>query len=541
MRNFPIGQRTVFRGGPVLTADPDRPRAHAVAVEAGSVVALDDEAVDGARAGDDVVDLAGRCLVPGFGDGHIHPLWGGAELADAPVQGSTTVDELVDRLRRWAGDHPELPWITGGGYDPTLVPDGNGDAEILDAAVPDRPVLLWATDHHTAWVNSAALAAAGIDADTPDPALGTIVRRGDGRPLGALLEAAAERVAELIPPKTMAQRAEGLRLALRHMAAVGITWGQEAALEPDDVAAYRAVADAGDLTSRINVALRADPRSWNGQRDDFAAARRQANPEAGLTVNTVKFFADGIIEAGTGALLEPYDDAPDSCGLPNWSPDELDEAVAAFDGDGFQIHIHAIGDGAIRAALDAVEHAIERNGVRDRRPVIAHTQLVHPDDLARFAALGVIANFEPLWAQLDPIQVDLTEPRLGPERTTWQYPIAGLARLGTKVSFGSDWPVSSMNPLEGMAIAVTRRTAAGDPPEGWLPDQRISVEAALAGYTSGVAYQAFADAEAGMIAPGRRADLCLLAADPTSMPAQELAGVPVVGTWLAGREVFRGG
>jgi predicted amidohydrolase YtcJ len=530
--------RTVFRGGPVLTADPAHPRAWAVAVEDGRIEGLDDEAVDGARPDDHVVDLAGRCLVPGFGDGHIHPLWGGAELADAPVQGSGSVDEIVERLRTRAHDHPDLPGITGGGYDPALRPDGNGDAEVLDRAVPDRPVLLWATDHHTAWVNSAALEAAGIDATTPDPPLGTIVRRGDGRPLGSLLEGAAEVVARLIPPKTVRERADGLRLALAEMAAAGITWAQEAALEPEDVAVYREVAESGDLTTRVNVALRSDPERWRAQRDEFAEARRLQVPEHGLTVGTVKFFADGVIEAGTGALLEPYDDAPHSCGLPNWSAEELDEAVAAFDADGFQIHIHAIGDAGIRLALDAIERAAARNGARDRRAVIAHTQLVHPDEVPRFVALGVVANFEPLWAQLDPVMTELTEPRIGKERSSWQYPIGRLARLGTAISFGSDWPVSSMKPLEGMRIAVTRQTPAGDPPEGWLPDQRISIDQALAGYTSGVAHQAFAEREAGIITPGRRGDLCLLGGDITVIPGGDLADVPVQGTWLAGREIY---
>jgi predicted amidohydrolase YtcJ len=524
----------------VLTADGARPRAWAVAVEGGRIVGLDDDAVDGGRPAE-IVDLAGRCLVPGFGDGHIHPLWGGAELADAPIQGCTSVEELLDRLHGWTAAHPELPWITGGGYDPALLPDGNGDAEVLDRAVPDRPVLLWATDHHTAWVNSAALTAAGIESSTPDPPLGTIVRRGDGRPLGSLLEGAAELVTPLIPPKTLAERAAGIRLALERMAAAGITWAQEAALEPEDVAVYREVADAGELTCRVNIALRADPATWRGQRDQFAEARRRHAPEHGLTVATVKFFADGVIEAGTGALLEPYDDAPHSCGLPNWAPEDLNEAVAAFDADGYQVHIHAIGDGAVRRALDAVEHAIARNGARDRRPVIAHTQLVHPDDVPRFAALGVIANFEPLWAQLDPVMTELTEPRIGKERSSWQYPIGRLARLGTAISFGSDWPVSSMNPLEGMRVAVTRQTPSGDPPGGWLPEQRIAIDEAVAGYTTGVAYQAFTEGEAGMIARGRRADLCLLGADLTAIDGGDVADVPVHGTWLGGREVFRDG
>lgn len=537
-------------GAAVLSGDAAGPVADAIALADGRVAALGAEAASLAGDGAEIVDLTGRCVVPGFHDGHLHPLWGGIDLAAAPVQGATTLDELLERVRGYAAANPDLPWITGGGYPPHLLPDGNGDAAVLDSAVGGRPALLFASDYHTAWANTAALAAAGIDASTPDPPRGTIVRRGDGTPMGSLLESAADLVADLLPPKTAEERRSGLRAALGKMAAAGITWGQEAALEPEDVAVYLAVAAEGALTSRINIALRADPASWQSQRSAFrtaretaerAAAEREAGgDQAGMvTVRTVKFFADGIIEAGTAALLEPYDDAPHSCGLPNWAPAELAEAVAAFDADGFQIHIHAIGDGGIRAALDAIEHAIARNGRRDRRPVIAHTQLVDPADVPRFAQLGVIANFEPLWAQLDPIMVELTEPRLGKERSALQYPIGGLRRTGAPLSFGSDWPVSSMNPLEGLAVAITRQTREAVPPEGWLPEHRLTLAEALAAYTKGGAHQAFAEQDAGVLTVGSRADLCVLGVDLQAVAALDIADAPVERTFLGGVEVFR--
>jgi hypothetical protein len=244
----------------------------------------------------------------------------------------------------------------------------------------------------------------------------------------------------------------------------------------------------------------------------------------------VKFFADGVIEQGTGFLLDPYEDEPHSCGLPNWTPAALTEAVAAFAADGYQIHIPAIGDGGVRMGLDAIEAA----GVAasTRRPVIAHTQLVDPADRARFAALGVIANFEPLWAQLEPGMTELTIPRLGPRRTALQYPIGSLARLGTRLSFGSDWPVSSANPLEGLAVAVTRQNPAGEPVGGWLPEERVPMLAALAAYTAGSAHQAFDD-DRGTIAVGQVADLTLLDADITALAGRELPDVAVRGLWLA--------
>jgi predicted amidohydrolase YtcJ len=529
----------VFLGGPVLTCDPRRPQTDAVAVDAGRVVALGEEARAWARRTDQVIDLAGRCLLPGFRDGHAHPLGGGEVLIGPPVRGAANLEELLARLSGWAREHPELPVVAGAGYDPTLAPGGRFDATWLDRVVPDRPVVLWSTDHHAVWINSAALAAAGVDAATPDPPRGRVLRRGDGGPLGTLLEAATDLVAPLVPPLDAGQEAEALGRALGELAACGIVWVQDAMVGPPELARYLDAAARGELTCRIGAALTADPDSWRDRRDTFRQLRATAASSGGLvTANTVKLFADGVIEAGTAALRAPYLDAPGSHGIPNWPPEELAEAVAAFDADGFQVHLHAIGDAAVRAALDAVEHAVAVNGPRDRRPVIAHTQLVHPNDLPRFAPLGVVANFEPLWAQLDPLMVDLTIPRLGPERAARQYPIGTLARLGARISFGSDWPVSSLIPMKGLAVAVTRQASAGYPPGSWLPEERLPFEAALAAYTSGGVWQAFEEDSAGTVTVGKRADLALLDADVPTLDGGELAGVPVTGTWLAGVQVF---
>jgi predicted amidohydrolase YtcJ len=538
----------VFRGGPVLTCDPRRPRTDAVAVEDGRIVALGDEAQARARRADQLVDLAGRCLVPGFRDGHVHPLGGGQVLLGPPVRGVADLDELLERLGAWAREHPELPVVEAAGYDPTFTPDGRFDAAWLDRAVPDRPALVWSTDHHAIWANSAALAAAGIGAATPDPPMGRVLRRGDGSPLGTLQEAAVDLVTPLLPPPDPGRQRDELRRALAELAAAGIVWVQDALVEPPDLARYLDAAARGELTCRVAAALAAVPGGWRERRRAFGELRAAAEAAAAgarpgdamVRANTVKFFADGVIEAGTAALLEPYLDAPGSRGIPNWPREELAEAVAAFDADGFGVHLHAIGDAGVRAALDAIEHATAVNGPRDRRPVIAHTQLVHPDDLPRFARHGVVANFEPLWAQLDPLMLDLTIPRLGPERAARQYPIGTLARSGARLSFGSDWPVSSVVPMEGLAVAVTRQTRDGRPPGGWLPAERLGLDAALAAYTSGGAWQAFEEHTAGTITVGKRADLALLGADPPALAALDLAAVPVEGTWLAGVQVFGG-
>jgi predicted amidohydrolase YtcJ len=454
------------------------------------------------------------------------------------VRDCTSVPEVVDVVRRYADEHPDENWVVGGPYDPSLAPGGLFDARWLDEAVRDRPVVLQSADHHCVWANSEALRRAGIDANSPDPPASTIARHPDGSPLGTLVEwTAMDLVLRHAPVPTTDDKRRALRRSTALLAEAGITWVQEAALHPDDVGTYLDSAHAGDLAVRVNIALRAEPGEWPDQRAAFAAARAQAGSGAAadmVSARTVKFFADGVVEAGTAAMLEPYDDAPHSCGLPVWTPAELAEAVAAFDADGFQVHIHAIGDAGVRAALDAVEFATNRNGLRDRRPVVAHTQVVHPDDLPRFADLAVIANFEPLWAQLDPLQTSLTLPRIGPVRGGWQYPMATLLASGAVLSMGSDWPVSSHRPLEGLAVAVTRQTPTGAPAGGWLPTQRLPLAAALSAYTLGVAFQAFEDHRWGTVVPGKRADLVWLNADPYDVDPAGLGDLEVRGTWSGG-------
>lgn len=528
---------TTFRNGTVLRAGGVESRA--LAVRDGRIVAFDEDAL---ALGGRQVDLMGGLLMPAFRDGHVHPLWGGVDLGRLPLDHCRDVGEVVEAVARYAAAHPELTWILGGPYRADVPPGGRGEAAWLDAAVPDRPVVLSANDYHTMWVSSRALELAGIDADTPDPALGVIVRHADGTPTGTLIEHGAMSLVErVVPQPSDSDMQAGLDRGFAHLASLGIAWVQEAAASPSDGAVYLAAARAGRLPIRANIAWRAEPHSWSRRLPTFDELRREIHGEPAcqgrLTARTMKFFADGVIEQGTGYVVEPYDDEPHSCGLPNWTPEELETAVVAADALGFQIHVHAIGDGGIRMALDAVDAAQRANGPRDRRPVVAHTQLVHPDDRHRFAQLGVIANFEPLWAQLDEVMLDLTIPRLGPLRSALQYPIGSLARSGARVSFGSDWPVTDADPLAGLAVAVTRQTPAGRPDGGWLPEERVPILDAIAAYTAGVAHQARDEEERGLLEQGARADLVVVDADITGMPGGEVAGASVRQLWVDGDEV----
>ena len=513
-----------------------------VAVHDGRIVAVGDEARSWRSTFDQVVELDRRLLLPAFRDGHAHPLHAGTNRLELDFTGITTLDGTLGALRQWRHDHPDQRWIVGRCYDPSILPDAFGRAEWLDSICDDRPVTLYPTDNHALWANTAAMAAAGITPDTPEPALGEIVRDADGTPIGMFLEFGAMGLFHgHVPEIDRPMQDRGLVEAMRALSAEGIVWAQDASVTVDELDVYLDGARAGLSTCRINTAFRADPQRWNEQGEGFLDGRRRAATDPAtsplVSADTIKFFADGVIEAGTGFLLEPYEDAPHSCGLPNWSAAGLAEAVRRFDADGFQIHIHAIGDAGVRMALDAIEHATRENGARDRRPVIAHTQLVHPDDRPRFAGLGVIANFEPLWAQHDDSMLELTFPRLGPERSALQYPIGTLLRSGAPVSFGSDWPVSSHRPLDGLATAVTRLNATGEPAGGWLPEERVPIAQAIRAYTAGTAYQAFDD-DAGTIAVGSRADLVVLDRDITAIAGEEIPDARVDQTWLAGELVF---
>ncbi len=529
------GRATVFRGGTVWCG-AGLPDARALAVRDGRVVAVGEEAERWAGPHDEV-DLAGGFLGPAFGDGHVHPHSGGIARQGPAITGLTSVAAVVAEVGRWARENPGAAWVVGNRYDPTLAPDGAFDARWLDAAVPDRPVVLHASDHHTVWCNSEALRRGGVDATTTDPEVGWVVRREDGSPMGTLREwDACDLVLRHAPEPSPEDRVRALRDATADLAAAGITWAQDAWVDADLVPVYLRALAEGALACRVDLAQRADPATWREQVASFAAVRAQVEALGSerLSARTVKVFVDGVVEGGTATLLAPYDDvdpaSPQALGMPVWRPDELAAAVRAFDGAGFRLHLHVIGDAAVRLGLDVLEALPPA----DRRAVLAHVQLVDPEDLPRFAATGTIANLEPLWAAWDAVQTELTAPRLGPVRTQRQYPMASLLASGARMTFGSDWPVSSHVPLEGIQVAVTRVPVEDPAAEAFVPSERIGVEQALHAYTVAVAHQAGAEAERGTLVPGAVADLVHLSADPRALEPARIATARVLGTWLAG-------
>ncbi len=528
---------TVWRNGSVWISAGQS--THALAARDGVIVAHGDDALALIDQAHDVIDLDGKTLGPGFGDGHAHPVFGGIETLFAPVRGHDTLEHLLAAVKKWADENPDAEWVRGEGYDPSLAPRGEFDAKWLDDIVPDRPVVLRGMDYHTAWVNTAALERAGITGSTPQPIDGDIAMRPDGTPMGTLREWGAwGMVYDLLPPLSKEQQIIAVQAASAAFASCGVTWAQDAWVSPETLDAWLAGAHAGVLTFRANLAWLAEPEGkWRDAFPTFSEFKACVDREAPelLTGGTIKFFADGVLEGGTAAVLEPYCDCPTSHGIPNWRREELIEAVAECVALGFQPHIHAIGDAGVRNALDAFENAIAIHGTANN-PIMAHCQLVDEQDMDRYRELGVIANFEPLWAQLEAEQTVLTIPRLGQERADRQYPIATLLRSGAKVSFGSDWPVTSPVPMQGIGIAVTRTTDHGVGP--WVPSECLTLDEALTAYTYGVAVQAGETQAWGDLAIGKRADVVLFDTDIHSVTPFDLRKVGVLGTWLGGKRVF---
>ncbi|MDY0814077.1 amidohydrolase [Kitasatospora purpeofusca] len=535
----------VFTRGPVHTGDAARTRATGLAVTGGRITAVGhDEVRDLIGPDTEVVDLTGKLLLPGFQDAHIHAVFGGTELAVCDLTGTVGVADYLERIRAYADANPDQEWITGSGWSMESFEGGLPTRQLLDSAVPDRPVYLTNRDHHGAWANTRALELAGVDRDTPDPADGRIEREADGTPSGVLQEGATGLVARLVPPITAADRLEGLLRAQRLLHSLGITGWQDALLgefngQPDPSDAYLAAARSGALTARVNGAL-----WWERERGAEQIAelveRRAASAHGRFRAGSVKIMQDGIAENFTAAMTSPYLDgcgcATANSGLSFVDPLALREYVTELDALDFQVHFHALGDRAVREALDAVEAARAANGRRDNRHHLAHLQVVHPDDLPRFARLGAIANIQPLWAAHEPQMDELTIPFLGPERASWQYPFGALLRAGATLAAGSDWPVSSPDPLAGLHVAVNRREPETEDDRVFLPEQRLDLASAIAAYTAGTAHVNGHD-DAGVLAPGLLADLVVLDRDILTGPPEEIAAARVLRTYVGGELV----
>jgi predicted amidohydrolase YtcJ len=531
----------VFRGGTVYTVDAHVPTAEAVAVRGARIVYVGDELGVEALIGPstEVVDLTGRMLLPGFHDTHVHPTSGGIELGECDLNGALTRAEVV-RIVRGCGEEGDPDgWVRGGGFELPLFPDGAPSRELLDSLVPDRPAFLTSADAHTGWANSRALEIAGITEATPDPPPdGIIVRAADGQAQGTLRESAMGLVARHLPDYSDVEIRQGLERGIAMATSFGITTVHEANATEPFVRAYAALAREGRLDARAIIGQALDLSRGPAQVADLIRIREE-NASSLVHPTAAKIFLDGVIEGQTAALLEEYEDRPGWRGELTLPPEELDALIEALDAGGFKVHVHAIGDRAIRVALDAFAAQAERDGGMGPRHVMAHIQLIDPADIPRFAALGVVASFQPLWFFADSYITDLTEPRLGPARSRWLYPARSLLETGAITAAGSDWSVSSMDPLRAIEVAVTRRDPTLDTGAPWIPDEVLSLETMLSAYTLQGAIAGDMDAVTGTITVGKLADMVVLDADLFSLPPERISDAKVVMTLLEGRVVYR--
>jgi len=516
--------------GRVYTLDSTRPWAEAIAIRGGRIVGVGTTAEihELCSTSTDVIDLQGQMVMPGFQDSHVHPPMGGVEMLRCDLSAGRSRQDYLETVGSYATSHPAADWILGGGWSMPAFPGGVPTAVDLDAIVGARPVFLPNRDHHSAWVSSRALELAGITSETPDPIDGRLERDAAGRPTGALHEGAMGLVERLLPPLCTDDYVEGLLAAQAYLHSLGITAWQDAWVTSspggNSFEAYMRLAGDGRLTARVIAALWWERGRGAEQVEGFLALRAQAAEADRFSATSVKIMQDGVCETFTAAMLTPYLDvhghSTDNCGLSFVDPESLRDHVTLLDAEGFQVHVHAIGDRAVREALDAIEAAQVANGPSGLRHHVAHLQVVHPEDVSRFAGLGVVANFQPLWACADAQMMELTVPFLGPERAAMQYPIGSLVSRSVPVAFGSDWPVSTPDPFAELHVAVTRTAPAGArfgavSPDGatgspFLPDERIDLALAVRAFTLGSAYVNDLDGWTGSIEPGKRADLAVV-------------------------------
>jgi hypothetical protein len=530
----------VFRNGPVFRADAARSWAAAVAVRAGRIVAVggDRDVADHTGPATEVIDLAGRLLTPGFQDAHVHPRTGGRTLLTCNLTEVLTLDAAIPVIREYAAGHRNDPWVWGGGWQFAWFPAGMPTKELLDDLVPDRPAYLRVADGHAGWANSMALAAAGIDRDTPDPAGGRIERNPDGSLQGTLQEDGAMNLVESLQVETPEMIDRSLLRGQDHLLSVGITAWQDAWVEPELHASYVRLAASGELVASVRGALWWDASSPIATQIERIEQQRSESIGR-YTAGSVKLMLDGVVENFTARMIDPYLDgvgrSTGNTGMDFVDPAELPGILIEIVRHGFQPHFHALGDAAVRSALDAVEAARDAVGLADVRPHIAHIQVVDPSDIPRFRRLGVTANAQALWACHEDAMRDLTLPFLTERAAAHQYPFASLLQAGAALAMGSDWSVSTPDVMEQIDVATTRRVPWDRSRVPFQPEQRITVADALAGFTAGSSFVNHLD-DRGSIEVGRVADLAVVGGNP--FESDDIAALPIDLTVVSGEVVF---
>ena len=539
------GADLILTNARVYTVESKQPWAEAVAVKDGRIVAVGSSVTVGKLRGaaTKTVDLGGKLVLPAFGDAHVHPLFGALSRSRCPLQDGKTIADYQALIAKCVAAAPGDGAIYGVGWSDALFPpNGIPRKELLDAVTTTRPLIFESVGGHTYWLNSRALEVANITRATKDPVNGTIDRDPvTGEPVGSLQEAAMDLVKPMIPPPSATEIQNSILYVADHFNRLGIVSWNDAGVDFDDdggsamVDAYKAVMDAGKLTSRVTVSLK-----WKNERgmDQLPSLLRAAEraDKLGIPAHTVKFYVDGVIPQKTAYMLAPYENSNER-GAPQIAPEVLKQAMVAIDARGMHGFFHAIGDGAVRLSLDAIDAARKANGAKPTHHMITHMNVVDPADQPRFGTLSTFAQFQPTWASWYDY-MDLTVAAIGSERAEYIYPAGSIVRAGGKLAYGADWPVGSANPLEGIEVAITRRTAGDPNARPLLPAEGVSIEEAIASHTINVAYVNGFDAVTGSIRAGKSADLVVLDKDIFRLPAYEISKAKVLVTVFKGKPVF---
>ena len=541
---------TVLVHARIYTVNSAHPWAEALAIRDGKILAVGSPKQISRLRGPstNVIDARGRLVLPGLTDCHVHFMEGSLLLQEIFLNGAQTIQEIQQRVNAYAVAHPNEPWLLGRGWNyPVFAPSGMPDKKYLDEIVPDRPVYLDGFDGHTYWANSKALELAHINKDTPNPPGGTFVRDPKtGEPTGAIKEDPADAIIRrAIPEPSHAQKLKTLQAGIELANQLGITrvhgLSEIDALRDDlhNIDLIQGLQREGKLTLRFYIAHRLNPPEVGKQELEQIVQERDRYHDDWIAAGAVKFFMDGVIETHTAAMLAPYTDDPSLSGDLLWDPERYKQLVAELDKNRIQIFTHAIGDRAIRTALDGYEYAAKVNGTADRRHRIEHIEDVSAADIPRFGKLGVIASMQPLHAYPDNDTLKSWAPNIGPERAQRGWAWHSIQAAGGVLAFGSDWPVVTLSPWAGIQNAVTRETTEGEPKGGWIPSERITLADAIRGYTLNAAFAGHREKTEGSLEQGKLADLIVISQDIFKVDPREIGKSKVVLTMVGGHVVYK--
>jgi predicted amidohydrolase YtcJ len=526
----------------IYSVNPKKLWSQSLAIRKGKIVAIgSDEQVARFRGiGTKLVDAGGKLVLPAFTDSHIHLTDGGFSLVRVDLEGAKNVAEIQERLRSYAEKHRDDKWILGGGWNYAMFsPDTLPNKKALDDLFPSIPVLLDCYDSHTFWANTKALELAGITKSTPNPPNGEIVRDAStGEPTGALKESAGDLVGNVVPKASGVEKLAALRAAIKWANQNGLARVDSAAGDFEQLDLFQELREDKQLSLRLDIAYVATPPELRSQDLDALEAAHKKFHDEWIDVRTVKFFLDGVVESHTAALLEPYSDDPSKMGALFWAPEKYKEAVAELDKRDYQLYTHAVGDYAVRTALDGYEFAETKNNTKNHRNRIEHIETITDADIPRFGKLGVIASMQPLHAYPDEDTLDVWAYNIGPERASHAWMWKDIAQHGGRYAFGSDWPVVTLNPWEGIQTAVTRQTHDGKPAGGFVPSQKLTVAQAIEGYTIDAAYAGHLEKTEGSLETGKVADVIMIDRNIFEVDPHTIDQTKVVLTIVGGKIVY---